>query len=219
MRKVWLMCSGSVVEFRKNKTKEVISLPTKPQKCWKKSGGMPSELGAFNGAIWERASCTSHSVNSAANFLFMSSVTTVSIVPKANSGWQEFDEEYSLLKKSVTSVAMTLWFVHHYPNEFLIPDILFLRYHYVAFMWKNFEFLSPWTAHKDRERWNHVFISLSNKSLTSLLSIQAWKLIPVLRATSSAWASSLCFFFTASFGHTQNVCYSIFSGPPHNRLS
>ena len=102
------MCSGSVAKFSKHKTEEVIFLPTKPQKCWKKSGEMPSEPGAFNGAIWERASCTSHSVNSAANFLFMSSVTTISIVPKANSGWQEFDEEYSLLKKSVTSVAMTL---------------------------------------------------------------------------------------------------------------
>ena len=61
-------------------------------------------------------------------------------------------------------------------------------------MWKNFEFLSPWTTHRDRDRWNHIFISLSNRSLTSLLSIRAWKLIPVLRATNSAWASSFCFF-------------------------
>ena len=102
------MCSSSVVEFRKHKTEEVIPLPTKPQKCWKKSGGMPSEPGAFNGAIWERASCISHSLNSAASSLFTSSVTTVSIAPKANLGWQELDEEYSLLKKSVSSVAMTL---------------------------------------------------------------------------------------------------------------
>lgn len=102
------MCSGSVAEFRKHKTEEVISLPTKPRKCWKKSGGMPYGPGAFNGAIWERASCISHSLNSAASSLFILSVTTVSIAPKANLGWQELDKEYSLLKKSVTSIVMTL---------------------------------------------------------------------------------------------------------------
>ena len=82
---------------------------------------------------------------------------------------------------------MTLWSVHHCPKEFLILNILFLWYRYVAFMWKNFEFLSPWTTYKDWEHWNHIFISLSSRSLTSLLSIWAWKLIPVLRATSLTW--------------------------------
>ena len=113
---------------------------------------------------------------------------------------------------------MALGSIHHCPKVFLIPKIPFFRYRYVAFIWKNFEFLSPWTAHKDREPQNHIFISLSNRSLTTLFSIWAWKLIPVLRATSLAYASNFCLCCSSFWTQPKCLLLQFFKATPQSSI-
>lgn len=113
---------------------------------------------------------------------------------------------------------MALGSVHHYPKVFLILEILFFRYHWVAFIWKYFVFLSPWTTHKNQERWNHIFISLSSRSLTSLLSIWARKLIPILKATSSACASNFYLCCISFRTHPKCLLLQFFKATPHSSI-
>ena len=94
---MWFKGWGRVPEFSHDKTEEVTSLSTVFQKCWKKSEGIPSGLGAFNGVICFKADNTSSSLNSRHKEEFISSVITVgtwvrtlldgSILADVNSYW------------------------------------------------------------------------------------------------------------------------------------
>lgn len=85
---------------------------------------------------------------------------------------------------------------HTTPLEFLISTILFLQYRCVALLWKNLVFLSPSCNHRALNHCFHICSSLTNRPVSSFLTMFNQSVLPPLMATSSA--SFSCFLFSVS---------------------
>ena len=85
----------------------------------------------------------------------------------------------------------------------------------MAQQWKNLEFLSPFTAHKTFDLWNHILFSLFTRSIISFLSSCTLKFNLDLMASYSASINIFLFFSSSLHTFPKRVWFRACNSFPH----